>query len=161
MLHTRWSRRWEDYQAGYETNQNKTRTNCKSWIQGIIRIIWDHHHQRWMQRSKILRGEDQGAGRRGLHARVQALYGMKSQLPHQYHFLFQLEDQQRLAQGNKSLRDWLRMTEQILSRAFHRINRRKKKTTGLEQWIGLKCKRRRRRVTGMERRMGWESRRKQ
>ena len=27
MWHARWSRRWEDYQAGYETNQNKTRTN--------------------------------------------------------------------------------------------------------------------------------------
>ena len=161
MWHARWSKRWADYQRSYAENQCGGTKTSERWLQGVIRLIWDHQHQRWIQRSKILNGEHQTVGSRGLRARVHALYGARSRLPSHYQFLFQQEEQQRLTQGNKPLRDWLRMTEPVINRALQRQNRRGGRTTGLERWMGLTNKSRRRRKMGAERRKGWETRRKQ
>ena len=154
----RWSTRWADYQSEYDRNQEVQRSHRTKWIQEITSIIWEHMHTKWRTRARVVNGHAGTPGRQGLQERVRALYEKKERLPLRYHFLFRLEEQQRLSQDSKPLQAWLHLTEQVITRAYAKAIRASKTQTVLEKWMGStrRIKRRRRRKAG--RIAAWEAR---
>ena len=89
---------------------------------------------------------------------MRALYEKKERLPLRYHFLFRLEEQQRLSQDSKPLQAWLHLTEQVITRAYAKAIRASKTQTVLEKWMGSTRRIKRRRRRRARKIAAWEAR---
>ena len=155
----RWSTRWADYQSEFDRSQEVRRSHRSKWIRDLTSIIWEHMHSKWKTRAKTMNGHEGNPGRLSLQERTRSLYKKKERLPRQYHFLFRMEEHQRLSQDSNPLQAWLHLTEPIITRAYAKEIKASKARTGLEKWMGVTRKIRRRRVRRTRKEAEWEARR--
>ena len=107
-------------------------------------MIWNHVQSRWMHRGNHLNGEMTIPNIRGVTERTTHLYSARMQLPRRHQFFFRQELNVRMGQPAESIRKWLRDTELIFIRAIRNMEKRKKKGTGMEEWLKWEIRRKRR-----------------